>query len=253
MTDRDVVVRVAELFRRAVVATRARQDHHKIASVTTIKGAPAARMMLALVPLMSPRRRAQIERALRDPSPRVGRRTRRSSRATEELITDGTELSWEGADGDARIAWLAGILEGEGSFLTARFDSYCYPRVQMTMCDRFVLERTMTLMPGSHIYSVNDKRRAERGWSDSWMVTVNGLPAAAVMKAVLPWMGSRRTRAIDRSLSAWRPIRIAAPRLSCVVPGCWRRHAARGLCNTHYMSWSRDRAKGRTPRITPLR
>ena len=236
MTDRDTIVRVGELFRRAVVATRPRQTHHKVAYVTTIKGVPAARMMRALAPLMSPRRRTQIERALRDRGPRIGGRIRRSSRAAEELVTDGAELSWEAANADARIAWLAGVLEGEGSFLSARFDGHCYPRVQMTMCDRFVLERAMTLMPGSHIYAVSDKRGDERGWSDSWIVMVNGLPAAEVMRAVLPWMGSRKTRANDRSLSAWHPIRVAAPRLSCIVPGCRRRHAARGLCNTHYMS-----------------
>ena len=253
MTDRDTIVRVGELFRRAVVATRPRQTHHKVAYVTTIKGVPAARMMRALAPLMSPQRRTQIERALRDRGPRIGGRTRRSSRAAEELVTDAAELSWEAANADARIAWLAGVLEGEGSFVSARFDGHCYPRVQMTMCDRFVLERAMTLMPGSHIYAVSDKRGAERGWSASWIVMVNGLPAAEVMRSVLPWMGSRRTRAIDRSLSAWHPIRVAAPRLSCIVPGCRRRHAARGLCNAHYMSWSRDRAKGRTPRVTPLR
>jgi hypothetical protein len=106
MTDRDTVVRVSELFRRAVVATRPRQAHHKVAYVTTIKGAPAARMMRAIAPLMSPRRRAQIERALRDRHARVGTQTR--SRAAEQLITDGAELSWEATDADARIAWLAG-------------------------------------------------------------------------------------------------------------------------------------------------
>ena len=111
----------------------------------------------------------------------------------------------------------------------------------------------MSIMPGSHIYAVSDKRNVERGWSETWIVIVNGFPAADVMRAVRPWMGSRRTMQIDRSLSAWRPIRVAPRRSSCIVPGCWRRHAARGLCNTHYMSWSRDRAKGRAPRITPLR
>jgi hypothetical protein len=248
MTDRDVVVRVSELFHRAVVATDPRQNHHKVPYVTTIKGAPAARMMRALVPLMSPLRRSQIEKALGGHHPK-----RRPGLVAEELVTDGSELSWEAADAEARIAWLAGILEGEGSFLSARFDSYSYPRVQMTMCDRSVLERAMSLMPSSHIYAVTDKRSVERGWRESWIVTVNGPAAASVMRAVLRWMGSRRTTAINRSLSAWRPIRVAPLRSSCIVPGCRRRHAARGLCNTHYMSWSRDRAKGRVPRITPLR
>jgi hypothetical protein len=253
MTDRDTIVRVGELFRRAVIATRPRQTHHKVAYVTTIKGMPAARMMRALAPLMSPRRRSQIERALRGRHPRAGRPTRRSSHASEELITDGADLSWETTDANARTAWLAGLLEGEGSFVAARFDSHSYPRVQVSMCDRFVLERAMTIMPGSHIYAVSDKRNVERGWSETWIVMVNGFPAADVMRAVRPWMGSRRTMQIDRSLSAWHPIRVAPRRFSCIVPGCWRRHAARGLCNTHYMSWSRDRARGRVPRITPLR
>ena len=246
MTDRDVVVRVGELFHRAVVATTPRQNHHKVPYVTTIKGAPAALVMRALAPLMSPLRRHQIERALETHHPR-------RRRPVAELITDGSDLRWEAADSAARVAWLAGLLEGEGSFLSARFDGHSYPQVQMTMCDRFVLERAMTQMPSSRIYAIADKRSAERGWSDSWMVRVNGAAAAAVMRAVLPWMGSRRTRAIDRSLSAWRPIRVEPPRSSCIVPGCRRRHAARGLCNTHYMSWFRDRARGRTPRITPLR
>jgi hypothetical protein len=248
MTDRDIVVRVADLFGRAVVATRPSQSHHKIPYLTTIKGSSAARMMRALTPLMSPRRRGQIERALGSHHPK-----RRRRRVAEELITDGSELNWEAAVTEARVAWLAGVLEGEGSFVTARFDRYSYPRVQMTMCDRSVLERAMTVMPRSRIYAVSDERAAEHGWSEAWMVVVNGRAAAAVMRSVLPWMGLRRTRAIDRSLSSWRPIRTVAPRSSCIVPGCWRRHAARGLCNTHYMSWSRDRAKGRVPRITPLR
>lgn len=155
MTDRDVVVRVAELFHRAVVATDPRQPHHKVSYVTTIKGAPAARLMRALAPLMSPLRRSQIEKALGAHHP-----IRRSRSVAEELVTDGSELSWEAADAEARTAWLAGLLEGEGSFLSARFDSYSYPRVQMTMCDRSVLERAMSLMPSSRIYAVTNKRGA---------------------------------------------------------------------------------------------
>jgi hypothetical protein len=246
MTDRDVVVRVGELFHRAVVATRPRQDHHKVPYVTTIKGAPAANVMRALAPLMSPVRRTQIEKALEahHPKRRVG---------PVAVISDGIDLSWEAADGQSRVAWLAGVLEGEGSFLAARSGGYSYPQIQMTMCDRYVLDRAMTLMPSSRIYAITDKRAVERGWSEAWMVRVNGPPAALLMRSVLRWMGSRRASAISRALSAWRPIRVAPHRSSCIVQGCWRRHAARGLCNTHYMSWSRDRARGRVPRISPLR
>jgi hypothetical protein len=60
------------------------------------------------------------------------------------------------------------------------------------MGDRDVLERAMTLMPGSHMYDANDSRFAERGWSEAWMVRLNGPPAAEIMNAVRPWMGQRK-------------------------------------------------------------
>src|SRR2546428_4077125 len=73
MTDVDVVERVAAIFERAVIATRARKAHHTPVYVTTIKGAGAARMMTALTPLLSQRRKRQVEHALRRP-PAHGRR-----------------------------------------------------------------------------------------------------------------------------------------------------------------------------------
>ena len=248
MTDRDVVTRVAEIFDRAVIPTKPRQSHHKIPFVTTIKGVAAARLMRALIPLMSPLRRAQIERALRDHRP-----VRHPATESNGLIEAGSELCWETANGEERTAWLAGLLEGEGSFISARSDGHWYPQVQMTMCDPYVLDRAMSLMPSSRLYAISDERAIARGWSQAWMVRASGPSAAVVMKTVRQWMGSRRTMAIDRALASWRPIRLAPLRTSCIVPGCTRRHAARGLCNTHYMSWSRDRAKGRAPRIIPLR
>jgi len=289
MTDQDVVVRVADLFRRAVIPTKARRSHHKTAYVTTIKGAGAARMMAGLAPLMSRRRNKQIERALlrhrAHPKWRSARSTcvvfgcerrartkglckqhyhqwwkskrfGRVPRVTpidEELVTDGAALAWETADPSARLAWLAGLLEGEGSFLAAHFGPHAYPRIRVTMCDLEVLERARDLMTGSHIYDADDRGTESHGWSKAWVLTQNGAPAAETMKALRGWMGQRRGRAIDYVLSVWKPIRLVQPPTTCVVAGCARLHSARGLCNAHYMSWSRDLAKGRTPRVTPLR
>ena len=248
MTDPDIVVRVARLFQRAAVATRPRQSHHKTAHVTTIKGAGAALLMQWLAPLMSPRRNRQIERALRSRDSEARRRPRTQIVSlNEELVTEGTEVSWRAAGPAERIAWLAGLLEGEGSFIAARFGSHSYPRISVTMGDRDVLERAMTLMPGSHLYDANDSRFAERGWNEAWMVRLNGPPAAEIMNAVRPWMGQRRTSTIERVLRAWHPIRLIPAPAICIVAGCGRPHRGRGLCHAHYMSWSRDRVKGRIP------
>jgi hypothetical protein len=66
-------------------------------------------------------------------------------------------------------------------------------------------------------------------------------------------MGERRRAAIDNALANYHPIRLIDPPATCIVAGCESPHRGRGLCHKHYMSWSRDVAKGRAPRITPLR
>jgi hypothetical protein len=195
--------------------------------VTTIKGAPAARMMRALSPLMSPRRRDQIDRALRD-----YHQIRRPSSVAEELITDGSDLSWEAADSEARVAWLAGILEGEGSFLSATFDRYRYPQIQMTMCDQYVLARAISLMPGSHIYAIVDKRGAERGWRKrGWSGRTAQLQPRSCGRSCDGWDREEHERSIvlfqrgDRFAS--RPsdrrascpgVRVATRPVDCAIP-----------------------------------
>jgi hypothetical protein len=66
-------------------------------------------------------------------------------------------------------------------------------------------------------------------------------------------MGIRRRAAIDKALASYRPIQLTPAPTTCIVPDCDEPHRGRGLCHKHYMSWSRDVAKGRAPRITPLR
>ena len=66
-------------------------------------------------------------------------------------------------------------------------------------------------------------------------------------------MGARRAAAIDTALEDYYPVRLTEMPANCVVPGCFEPPRARGLCHRHYMSWSRDVAKGRTPRVKPLR
>jgi hypothetical protein len=120
---------------------------------------------------MSPRRSRQIERALRRRDSEARRRRTQIVSFNEELITEGTDVSWKAAGPAERLAWLAGLLEGEGSFIAARFGNHSYPRISVTMGDRDVLERAMTLMPGSHMYDANDSRAlpsaagARPGWS----------------------------------------------------------------------------------------
>jgi hypothetical protein len=73
------------------------------------------------------------------------------------------------------------------------------------------------------------------------------------MRRLRPLMAGRRGAAIDAALAAYHPIRLTPAPARCIVSGCERPHRGRGLCHKHYMSWSRDRKRGRAPRVTPLR
>jgi hypothetical protein len=256
MTDRDVVDRVAKLFGRAEVRLRRRKPHHELPYATTIKGAPATRVMYAVRPFLGRTRQLQIDLAISSWQARRGPRHRRGARSSDFLsplvpVADpsGTSQAQGQSPQACERAWMAGLLEGEGSFITNRSARLSYPVIKVEMCEKEVIERAARLLD-ARVWFVPP---GTEGWRPTYVAQIAGHRAAEWMRALRPYMGLRRTAAIDAALSAYHPIRLIAPPRLCVVEGCERPHRARGLCNTHYMSWSRHRAKGRVPRITPLR
>ena len=147
--------------------------------------------------------------------------------------------------------WLAGLLEGEGTFSL----NGTYPVVSVNMCDQDIVARAAALFASepTRVWQRFDAREEARGWSSSYVTAVSGARAAELMRTLRPLMGSRRRAAIDRALEVYDPVRLVKPPATCVVAHCDRPHRSRGLCNTHYMMWSRDRESGREARITPLR
>jgi hypothetical protein len=256
MTDRDVVEHVARLFGRAVVCLRRRKPHHKVPYATTIKGAPAVQVMSAVRPFLGKSRELRIDLAISSWQTRRGpRRPKRadSSHSLSPLVPvadpSGRLQARGGPQETCDRAWLAGLLEGEGSFIANRGARWSYPVIKVEMCEQEVIERAARLLD-TRVWFMPP---GTEGWRPTYVAQIAGHRAAEWMRALRPYMGLRRTAAIDAALSAYHPVRLIAPPLICVVEGCDRPHRARGLCNTHYMSWSRDRARGRTPRITPLR
>ena len=248
MTDHDVVDRVAKLFERAGVRLRRRKPHHKLPYATTIKGAPATRVMYAVRPFLGKARKLQIDRAILSwQTRRAPRRRKRAGGSDAPLmpLADHSGPLTAGSESEDACdrAWIAGLLEGEGSFIASRATRSSYPVVKVEMCEREVIERAARLLDTS-VWVVPP---GTEGWRPTYVAQIAGHRAAEWMRALRPYMGIRRTTAIDAALSAYHPIRLIAPPLVCVVEGCERPHRGPGLCNTHYMSWSRDRARGRTP------
>lgn len=289
MTDQDVVEHAARLLGRGVTPwDRKRDPPRKRVYITQIKGLPAVELMTILRGVMGQRRRGQIDAALAAPRPLHARanirratcrvagcespirarqlcrrhyrgwwKARRHGRLSRhypshDLLPStlmGEFLDVRAPDDPRSLAWAAGLLEGEGTFT----NTGGYPELCASMCDRDVLERAALILGIARVAPKDVARNAEHGWSPAFEIGSTGSHAAKLMEMLRPYMGVRRTREIDHALGAYHPIRLTDAPETCVVPGCAAEHRGRGLCHKHYMSWSRDVARGREPKVKPLR
>ena len=151
---------------------------------------------------------------------------------------------------DCELAWLAGLLEGEGCFSMANAGAHRYPAVRVEMASRDVVERAARLLEA---VSVTVAPPTDPRWKLMYVAKIAGARVVPLLLRLRPLMGIRRRAAIDAALAAYKPIRLVDPPATCVVPDCGEPNRSRGLCHRHYMSWSRDVARGRVPRVTPLR
>lgn len=91
------------------------------------------------------------------------------------------------------LLWLAGILEGEGTFDLHRGR---YPRVRLGMTDRDVVGRAASVMDATIRLSL----RAAPA-KPSWHAELSGPRAEELMADVLPHMGARRSQRIAEVLA----------------------------------------------------
>lgn len=107
------------------------------------------------------------------------------------------------------LAWLAGLLEGEGSFLLHKQTSkwrdrlyhYRYPRVTLQMTDEDIVNRAhQTAGLGNVCGPFYPKGGRKATWV--WHVTT-GSDAYALMVALYPWLGVRRKADISAVIRSW--------------------------------------------------
>jgi hypothetical protein len=99
------------------------------------------------------------------------------------------------------IAWLAGVLEGEGSFgLTNKGKS---PAIWLGMTDSDIVERVRVLIDPSKSISLFQDIRKE-GYKTSYRITFNGSRAVEWMMTIYPLMSVRRKAKIKECLLAWK-------------------------------------------------
>lgn len=132
------------------------------------------------------------------------------------------------------IAWLAGLLEGEGCFFTIK-NGYS-PRVAIGMTDKDIIQRSAAMV-GAKCYLAKRKNKPQHHKEQHWWM-LSGHTAAAVMMTIYAFMGQRRRAKIKDVLARWkmRPLK-QKPRGTGIVTNCKhvdRGHYAHGLCRPCY-------------------
>ena len=104
-----------------------------------------------------------------------------------------------------KLAWLAGLLEGEGSFMISfsrRGDKkYKYARIGIQMTDLDVIEKVRDIFQ-SKIFTYEQQKRPHINSSKTmYRLWLDGKNAVELMKLVCPFMGKRRRSQINVVLS----------------------------------------------------
>ena len=97
------------------------------------------------------------------------------------------------------LIWLAGLLEGEGTFLRPPPSSPNCPIVSCRMTDRDVVERVARLFGTSTVSIDKGRFRTEYG------AIIKGSRAVTLMRELQPLMGKRRCAAIYAAIHGYSP------------------------------------------------
>lgn len=228
MCDRDVIDHAARLLDGHVYGPlKLRLPHHQPQFCAQVKGPRAAGWMMTIYSGLGVRRRSQIRSALRDwrsmPYVRISPLVERG--IVEAWHAGQRNKSWLGrAFGVSRptvyrvledsglsgvrevspretsaldIAWLAGLLEGEGN--VAINGRSLTIRVKMT--DHDVVLRAATIL-GGPMYTDPVIRSGKT--KPTWTAQVKGALAAGWAMTLYPWFGQRRREQVRRAIAHWR-------------------------------------------------
>src|SRR5437773_2144568 len=110
----------------------------------------------------------------------------------------------------AEVRWLAGLLEGEGSFFSSKSGT---PQVDLTMTDQDVVEHAHTVMRATaSIGRFQPASPPGKTYKPAYRCVVYGRLAAGWMMMLYPLLGQRRRAKIREVLQDWRSRVAPLPR-----------------------------------------
>jgi hypothetical protein len=203
MCDEDVIRRVADLWGTRVWTIQLKNPRHKPVYRTELVGGSAVALMALLRPHLSQRRQVQIDEAI------VTYQPLRSIRHKQ------FHLAPDGADEFDRY-WLAGLLEGEGSF---GFNPAATPspRIELNTVDHDVILRVQRILRERYGAAVNIHERPPRhaGYQPQFHIAVYGDAARALGADIEPIMGERRQARLAELLGPCRQRRLIGEPRAC--------------------------------------
>lgn len=102
---------------------------------------------------------------------------------------------------ELELLWIAGLLEGEGSFITGGPTQPNRAIINLSMTDEDVVRRAAKLMGGT----VNGPYPGSKShYKPSWLARLCGRPAIVLMERLHPHMGLRRQGQISGVLAAYQ-------------------------------------------------
>lgn len=137
-----------------------------------------------------------------------------------------------------QIAWLAGLLEGEGSFMWTKT-----PVISVQMTDRDIVCRVASIIGGNVAGPYVNKY----GHKPTWACRVYGPRAAGWMMTLFTFLGERRQAKISDVLTIWKahtghPKASPGRRLPAICHDD-RIRVAFGKCKQCYMAQWRAKRK----------
>lgn len=126
------------------------------------------------------------------------------------------------------VAWLAGLLEGEGCFYLSVLG---YLQIELAMTDLDVVQRAAKV--GGAVTTITTRYDKRGTRKPTYRICFNGFQAIRIMEKILPYMGKRRTAKIERLIKVWGS---KNRREQGLPPACHpeRRHYAKQLCFSCY-------------------
>ena len=104
------------------------------------------------------------------------------------------------------LYWLAGLLEGEGSFQGIMGPKGLKVTIVVQMADRDVVARVARIMKTPSLTGPIVRQGIHR--KPMWSTAVYGRTAIAWMFMLHPLMGARRKEAIVVAVSAWKKLKV---------------------------------------------